>query len=62
MTFLLQNERVKEKKSDIRPETRRRLKDWLWADYMLYEYFTQKFEQRLRLYGEQKMREAKKVL
>lgn len=55
LTYLKQNERKAEKKSKITRKTREILTKWLWADYMLYNHFKAKFEQRVRSYGVDKM-------
>jgi hypothetical protein len=36
-------------------ETRNILKKWLWADYMLYDFFVVKFEQAKEKFGVDRM-------
>ena len=42
-TYLSLNQRKQSSKNEITPYSREILKKWLWADYMLYEHFKQKF-------------------
>jgi hypothetical protein len=50
LAYLRQNERVAKAKSDITDETRKIMRQWLWADYMLYDHFKAKMDERLRDY------------
>ena len=36
-------------------ETKRIMRNWLWADYMLYDHFKKKLEQTLQNFGAQKL-------
>jgi len=50
---LVQNARKNENKSNISEEARVVLKDWLWADYMLYDNFKKRYEEMADRYGRQ---------
>ena len=39
-----------------------RILEWLWADYMLYDYFKSRFETKLKEFGKQRMVMEKAVL
>ncbi len=45
--YLKQNERIASQKSNITEESRAVLKKWLWADYLLYDYFAKKLNQKI---------------
>jgi len=47
MTSLKQNERVKAKKSNMTEETRRILREWMWADQLLYDHFKGKLSKQI---------------
>lgn len=49
VTYLKLNERKESAKSTISLKTRYLLKQWLWADYVLYDHFREKLDKRLRL-------------
>ena len=36
--------------------------DWLWADYMLYDYFKERFLQKIESFGQQEMIYEKEML
>ena len=48
LTYLKLNERITEKKTNITEDTRRLLRKWLWADYLLYDHFRDKFDRRIK--------------
>lgn len=62
IAYLKQNERVASSKSNMTDETRHILKQWLWADYLLYDHFAAKFENELKFYGQDKMAAETKKL
>ena len=39
-----------------------RILEWLWADYMLYDYFKTRFKSKLEAFGQQRMEEQKTIL
>lgn len=47
ITYLKLNERKQSSKSVITLKTRYLLKQWLWADYVLYDHFKEKLDKRL---------------
>ena len=49
--FRLNERSEHNKKSQMTQETRKRLKEWLWADYKLYNYFKNKLHQLILDYG-----------
>ena len=49
------NERNETSKSLLTPETRKRLKKWLWADYKLYDFFGKKLKVLIEAFGSQNM-------
>eukprot|EP00092_Neocalanus_flemingeri_P093291 GFUD01118556.1.p1 GENE.GFUD01118556.1~~GFUD01118556.1.p1 ORF type:complete len:232 (+),score=53.28 GFUD01118556.1:25-696(+) len=51
MTSLKLNARKKSAIEELSPKSRKILKDWLWADYMLYEHFKEKLEQQKNVFG-----------
>jgi len=51
MTSLKLNARKKSAKENLSQEARRILKDWLWADYMLYDFFKQELEMKKEKFG-----------
>ena len=61
-TYLKQNERIEDKKSKITPRAREILTKWLWADYMLYNHYKAKFEERVSAFGADKMDMRTKTL
>ena len=46
-TYLSLNQRKESFKNNITPESREVLKRWLFPDYMLYDYFREKFKAKL---------------
>ena len=50
LTYLKQNERTPEAKSNMTSRTRTLLKKWLWADYLLYDYFKEKLLKRFQIF------------
>ncbi len=58
LTFLKQNERVEGKRSNVTAEARKALKQWLWADYLLYDHFVKRLEQRVEKVGRKKVDDA----
>lgn len=44
ITYLKLNERVKGAKPRVKSKTRQILKNWLWADYLLYDHFSAKLD------------------
>ena len=46
-TYLSLNQRKESFKNKITPESREILKRWLFPDYMLYNYFKEKFDRKL---------------
>eukprot|EP00092_Neocalanus_flemingeri_P013696 GFUD01014772.1.p1 GENE.GFUD01014772.1~~GFUD01014772.1.p1 ORF type:complete len:468 (+),score=86.57 GFUD01014772.1:70-1473(+) len=57
MTSLKLNARKKSAIEKLSPKSRKILKDWLWADYMLYDYFKKELEQKKKVYGYQSLEE-----
>ena len=51
------NGRKKGIKKTLSEETRSRLRDFLKADYKLYNYFQKKFKKKIESYGKEKMKE-----
>jgi hypothetical protein len=51
-----------ESKTKISPEVREKLKKYLEADYLLYDYFKAKFEQKIAEYGYEKMNVEEKIM
>ena len=47
-TYLSLNQRKESFKNNITPESREILKKWLFPDYMLYNYFRDKFEEKVK--------------
>ena len=50
ITFLKQNERKPIAKAGMSTYARKKLKEWLWADYMVYNHFADKFKTQLNEY------------
>ena len=50
ITFLNQNERKPITKRGMSAFVRRVLKEWLWADYMVYDHFVKKFKHQMNEY------------
>jgi hypothetical protein len=48
-TYLSLNQRKESFKNKITPESREILKRWLFPDYMLYDYFKEKFQEKLKI-------------
>jgi len=55
MTSLKLNARKKSKVQKLSQKVRKTLKDWLWADYMLYDHFKKKLKETKDKFGHQKM-------
>ena len=55
VTYVHNNIKDKSFKSNISTEARSFLKDWLHADYMLYDHFLKKFNSAVIAYGRDKM-------
>lgn len=51
MTSLKINARKKSAKEKLSPESREILKDWLWADYLLYDYFKDELQRKKKAFG-----------
>ena len=52
ITYLNQNERKSIAKRGMSQHTRKTLKEWLWADYMVYNHFMKKFTDKIDDYIE----------
>ena len=50
ITFLNQNERKPISKRGMSAFVRRVLREWLWADYMVYDHFVKKFKNQMNKY------------
>ena len=50
VTFLNQNERKAVVKRGMSNYSRRKLKEWLWAEYMIYDHFMEKFKNQTNEY------------
>ena len=48
LTSLKLNERIEGKKTKMTDETRKIMRKWLWADYLLYDHFREKFDERVK--------------
>jgi len=55
MTSLKLNARKKSAKEQLSKEARQVLKDWLWADYMLYDFFKKELELKKEIYGQSQL-------
>lgn len=55
ITYVKQMERIGSLKSNLTAESRKILKEWLWADYMLYDYFVAKLKAKIKNFGTEKM-------
>ena len=53
LTYLSQNQRKLEERNRMTPATKKILREWLWADYMLYNHFVDILNQRLEDYGDE---------
>jgi hypothetical protein len=62
VVFLKQNERMQTAKSNITEKTRAILKDWLWADYVLYDHFHKKLFEQVSKFSEERMKAEKNRL
>ena len=62
MTYLKLNSLKKEMKSQISPEARAALKEWLWGDYLLYDHFKKKFEATINEFGRDKLEQEMRIL
>ena len=52
IAFLKQNERKPSLKKGMSSFSRGKLKEWLWAEYMIYDHFVEKFERQKNQYIE----------
>ena len=50
ITFLNQNERKPISKRGMSAFVRKVLREWLWADYMVYDHFVKKFKNQMNKY------------
>lgn len=48
VTYLSQNQRKTTEKNILTDATRKVLKEWLWADYMLYDHFKAIFDRKIQ--------------
>jgi len=55
MTSLKINARKKSAVEKLSPKSRKILKDWLWADYMLYDYFRKELVRKKTIFGEDRI-------
>lgn len=55
MVYLKKNHRKEETKSKLTPKSRAALKEWLWADYKLYDHFKVKLQKKISEFGELEM-------
>lgn len=63
LTSLKVNENYKNGKEEVlSPEEREILRNWLWADQQLYQRFSDEFEEKVKEYGDEKMRVQKEAL
>jgi len=62
MTSLKLNAQKSSSKSKISTEARENLKKWMWGDYMLYDYFNEKFQQEIDAFGADKMKHELEIL
>ena len=60
--FISQNRRTETTKSNMTKATRSILKEWLWADYKVYDHFIDKFEKKVAQFGALKMAEKRRNL
>ena len=49
-------------KSQMSKEAKRIIKSWLWADYILYDYFLEKFKKKKADFGQEKLMQEKTEL
>ena len=47
LTYLKLNERIPSAKTKMTEDTRKLLKEWLWADYILYNHFKHKLQAKI---------------
>lgn len=52
MTYFKLNSWQDVRRSPLSPDGRARLKTWLWGDYLLYNHFKKRFDEKLRKYGD----------
>ena len=55
ISYFKLNERTDESKSQMTERTQRLLKQWLWGDYKLYNYFKSKLLQKIEDFGTELM-------
>lgn len=53
--YLKRNHRKEEAKVELSAESRSALKEWLWADYLLYDHFKAKLQEKMDEFGELEM-------
>jgi len=56
------NSKSLSKKSTISIKAKQNIREWLWADYMLYDYFKDRFMTKLDIFGQQRLEYEKQVL
>jgi len=62
MTSLKLNAQKSTSKSIVSSKARNILKKWMWADYMLYDHFKEKFDQEIIAFGSDKMEHELEIL
>merc|ERR1712223_496160 len=62
MTSLKLNAHDSSSKSKLSTKARNILKKWMWADYMLYDHFKEKFEDEILAFGSEKMKHELEIL
>ena len=62
MTYLKLNSWQESKRSTLSPEGRKALKTWLWGDYMLYNHFKDKFDEKVRNMDNMELEHDLKIL
>ena len=62
MTNFKLNAKKEGTKSVISSQARKVLKEWLKADYMLYDHFNKKFQERLSEFGEKRMAQELRIM
>ena len=55
--YLKSNARKEHTRSNMTESTRAILRSWLWADYLLYDHFKAKFQQKVQEFGQVRMGE-----
>lgn len=62
VTSLKLNARKASSKSQLSSKAKSELKRWLWGDYVLYNHFRAKFEQKVDTFGRQRMQHEMEIL